>query len=52
MGSLCELAIVLLDVVFALKMHGSCVNGFTPRLASVAGVTCSLKLSIPAKPND
>ena len=44
-----ELAVALLDVVFALKMHGSCINGFTPRLASVADVTCSLKLSLSAR---
>merc|ERR1719321_690968 len=45
-------ALTVFDAGFALKTQGSFVNGFTPFLAFVAGLTFSFKLGIPASLND
>merc|ERR1712176_389966 len=41
-------ALTVLDAGFALKTHGSFVNGFTPFLAGVAGFFFSLRFNAPA----
>merc|ERR1719152_908668 len=45
-------AFTVLDAGFALKTHGSFVNGFTPFRAGVAGFDFSFKFSIPAILNE
>merc|ERR1711879_210700 len=45
-------ALTVLDAGFALKTHGSFVNGFTPFRAGVAGFDFSFKFSMPAILND
>merc|ERR1719281_541841 len=45
-------ALTVLDAGFALKTHGSFVNGFTPFRAGVAGFDFSFRLSMPAILNE